>query len=113
MGASSSAINPMQDFLAKMGGGRLFEVGASAVKYGIIYMDVSLPSLLIESTDTMIMIATLCESLVCSLLQAEYEKQILELCAQDESDDTCIKLLRLLKQPGVQPNIYNKVVLLK
>ena len=35
MGASSSAINPTQDFLARMGGGRLFEVGASAVKYGI------------------------------------------------------------------------------
>ena len=30
----SSAINPTQDFLARMGGGRLFEVGASAVKYG-------------------------------------------------------------------------------
>ena len=39
MGASSSAINPTQDFLARVGG-RLFEVGASAVKYGkyiIIY----------------------------------------------------------------------------
>ena len=36
MGASSSAINPTQDFLAKMGGGRLFDMGASAVKYGII-----------------------------------------------------------------------------
>ena len=34
MGASSSAINPTQDFLARIGGGRLFEVGASAVKYG-------------------------------------------------------------------------------
>ena len=34
MGASSSAINPTQDFLARMGSGRLFEVGASAVKYG-------------------------------------------------------------------------------
>ena len=61
----------------------------------------------------MIIIATLCESLVCSLLQAEYENQILELCAQDESDDTCIKLLVVLEQPGVTPNIYNKVVLLK
>ena len=36
MGASSSAINPTQDFLARMGGGRLFEVGASAVKYGML-----------------------------------------------------------------------------
>ena len=34
MGASSSAINPTQDFLPRMGGGRLFEVGASAIKYG-------------------------------------------------------------------------------
>ena len=34
MGASSSAINPTQDFLARMGSGRLFEVGDSAVKYG-------------------------------------------------------------------------------
>ena len=34
VGASSSAINPTQDFLARMGGGRLFEAGASAVKYG-------------------------------------------------------------------------------
>ena len=73
-------------------------------------MDVSGPSILIESTNSMIIIATLCESLVCSLLQAEYENQILELCAQDESDD---KLLIVLKQPGVTPNIYNKVVLLK
>ena len=61
----------------------------------------------------MITIATLSHLYICSLLQAEYEKKILELCAQDESDDTCIKLLRLLEQPGVQPNIYNKVVLLK
>ena len=62
----------------------------------------------------MIIIATLCESLVCSLPQAlEYENQILELCAQDESDDTCDQLLGLLKQPVVEPNIYNKVVLLK
>ena len=35
MGASSSAINPTQDFLARMGGGRLFEMGGSTVKYGI------------------------------------------------------------------------------
>ena len=34
MGASSSAINPTQDFLARMGGGRLFDMGASTVKYG-------------------------------------------------------------------------------
>ena len=34
VGASSSAINSTQDFLARMGGGRLFGVGASAVKYG-------------------------------------------------------------------------------
>ena len=41
MGASSSAINPTQDFLARMGGGRLFEVGTSAVKYGIYISDCS------------------------------------------------------------------------
>ena len=34
MSASSSAINPTQDFLARMGSGRLFEMGASTVKYG-------------------------------------------------------------------------------
>ena len=34
MGANSSAINPTQDFLARMGGGRLFDMGASTVKYG-------------------------------------------------------------------------------
>ena len=34
MGTSSSAINPTQDFLARMGGGRLFDMGASTVKYG-------------------------------------------------------------------------------
>ena len=34
MGASSSAINPTQDFLARMGGGRVFDMGASTVKYG-------------------------------------------------------------------------------
>ena len=79
----------------------------------LLYMGVSWPSLLIESTDSMIIIATLCESLACSLLQAEYENQILKLCAQDESDDTRIKLLVVLEQPGVQPNIYDKVVLLK
>ena len=61
----------------------------------------------------MIIITTLCESLVCSLLQAEYEKQILELCTQNESDVTCMKLLVVLEQPGVTPDIYNKVVLLK
>ena len=76
-------------------------------------MGVSWPSLLIESADSMIIIATLCESLARSLLQVEYENQILKLCAQDESDDTRIKLLVVLEQPGVQPNIYNKVVLLK
>ena len=36
MGASSSAINPTQDFLARMGGGRLFDMGTSTVKYGYI-----------------------------------------------------------------------------
>ena len=35
MGASSSAINPTQDFLARRGGGRFFDLGASTVKYGI------------------------------------------------------------------------------
>ena len=36
MGASSSAINPTQDFSPqKMGGGRLFDMGTSTVKYGI------------------------------------------------------------------------------
>ena len=50
---------------------------------------------------------------VCSLLQAEYENEIFELCAQDESYDTYNKLLVVLEQPGVTPNIYNKVVLLK
>ena len=34
MGVSSSAINSTQDFLARMGGGRLFDMGTSAVKYG-------------------------------------------------------------------------------
>ena len=34
MGTSSSAINPTQDFLAKMGGVRLFDMGASTAKYG-------------------------------------------------------------------------------
>ena len=34
MGARSSTINPTQDFLARMGGGRLFDMGASTVKYG-------------------------------------------------------------------------------
>ena len=33
-GASLSAINLTQDFLARMGGGRLFDMGASTVKYG-------------------------------------------------------------------------------
>ena len=27
-----------QDFLARMGGGRLFDMGASAVKYGIYFV---------------------------------------------------------------------------
>ena len=35
MGASSSAINPTQDFSPKMGGGQLFDMGASTVKYGM------------------------------------------------------------------------------
>ena len=39
MGASSSTINPTQDFLARMGGGRLFDMGASAVKYGTLYCE--------------------------------------------------------------------------
>ena len=34
MGASSSANNPTQDFLARKGGGRVFEVGALVVEYG-------------------------------------------------------------------------------
>ena len=38
MGASSSAINPTQDFLARMGGRCLFDMGASTVKYGICYI---------------------------------------------------------------------------
>ena len=33
MGASSSAINPTQDFSPRMGGGRLFDMDASTVKY--------------------------------------------------------------------------------
>ena len=46
MGASSSAINPTQDFLARMGDGRLFEVGASAVKYGTCMHLQEVPNLL-------------------------------------------------------------------
>ena len=34
MGAILSAINPTQDFLARMGGRHLFDMGASTVKYG-------------------------------------------------------------------------------
>ena len=41
MGASSSAINPTQDFSPKMGGGRLFDMGASAVKYGVYHQVVA------------------------------------------------------------------------
>ena len=41
MGASSSAINPTQDFSPKMGGGRLFDMGASTVKYGILHVECS------------------------------------------------------------------------
>ena len=36
MGTSSSATNPTQDFLARMGDGRLFDMGASTVKYGTL-----------------------------------------------------------------------------
>ena len=42
MGANSSAFNPTQDFLARMGGGRLFDMGASAVKHGISFTVVQL-----------------------------------------------------------------------
>ena len=38
MGASSSAINLTQDFLAKIGDGHLFDMSASTVKYGIMHM---------------------------------------------------------------------------
>ncbi len=35
VGASTIANRPLQDFQAKVGGGRLFDMGGSTVKYGI------------------------------------------------------------------------------
>ncbi len=34
MGASTIAIRPLQDFQAKVEGGRLFDIGGSTVNYG-------------------------------------------------------------------------------
>ncbi len=36
MGASTIAIRPLQDFHAKVGSGRLFDMGGSTVNYGSI-----------------------------------------------------------------------------
>ncbi len=43
VGASTIANRPLQDFQAKVGGGRLFDVGGSTVKYGI-YKDLCMKS---------------------------------------------------------------------
>ncbi len=38
MGASTIANRPLQDFQAKVGGGQLFDMGGSTVKYGTIIL---------------------------------------------------------------------------
>ncbi len=44
VGASTVANRPLQDFQAKVGGGRLFDVGGSTVKYGICMKSADLPA---------------------------------------------------------------------
>ena len=39
MGASTIAIRPLQDFQAKVEGGRLFDMGGSTVNYGTCNSD--------------------------------------------------------------------------